>query len=135
MSVTQKTFLLFDPMQSEWFDNSTGECDSASDENLEDPAGKETTESNSIFLKNGFRNWKLSLSSVDISIPSRGWTCLKTKYLLQTDGSNCGVYVVLTLARMMTGLSEEKVTFGNSETELTQHRRDIHDALELHSIF
>jgi hypothetical protein len=133
--LAEKTFLLFDPMQSEWFDNSTGECDSASDGNLEDHAGKETAESNSIFLKNGFRNWKMSLSPVDISISSRGWTCLKTKYPLQTDGSNCGVYVVLTLARMMTGLSEEKVTFGHSETELKQHRQDILATLDQHSTY
>ncbi len=122
-------------MKSKWFDDSAGESNSDPYGNLEDPAGKETAEINSIFLKNGFRNWKRSLLSVEISISSRDWTCLQTEYPNQKDGFNCGVYVVLILERMMTGMSEEKVTFNNSKTDLIQHRKDIYVSLEAHATY
>jgi hypothetical protein len=96
--------------------------------------GKEPAEAHSIFKKNGFRNWKISLRPV-LSITSLNWTCLQTEYPIQTDRSNCGVYVVLILARMMNGMSEDKVTFGHSPTDLNQHRQDIYATLELNATY
>jgi hypothetical protein len=124
--MTNKRFLLFDPKQSNWCDNSIDESDNV----IETKNTKDVNEQNEIFRKNGFKNWKLSLLPVERPISTQGWTCLKTDYPLQKDSINCGVYVVLILSGLMDGKHEERVTFDNSAADLCQHRKEIYSTLE-----
>jgi hypothetical protein len=127
-------------MQSEWHDDSIGESENAPGGNVEkanvdDKSIEAFNERNSIFRKNGFRNWKLSLRPVERAISSHGWTCLKTDYPLQTDSINCGAYVVLILSRLMDGQCEERVSFGTSAEDLVKHRKEIYATLEQNATY
>jgi hypothetical protein len=84
------------------------------------------------FLKNGFVNWKRSLDPIETEFSPKGWSSLHTDYPRQTDGFNCGIYVMLILEILMDESFDERaeVTFLNTPAALIQRRKDIYSALE-----